>query len=320
MTGRPWHAPKVFVAHTAMAEDLLPHLEPVPAEQLAPALPGLPASRLGEVEVLIGQHFPERSLPLLPNLRWLHLTGTGTDHLAAAGLAPGTLVTTSARVPAEPVAEYALSALLMLLKDLSTLSARPQRRPWYASSATMLSGSTVLVVGAGRIGRAVLRRLGALGARSVAVTRTGQVAVPEADRTVGADRLAEAAADADHVVCCLPAAEGTRRLVGAAVFAALRPGAVLVNVGRAATVDDEALSEALETGALRGAFLDVHHTEPLPADDLRWRTPNLVVSPHCAFAFPGEPAAVARTFKDNLDDLRAGRPARDAVVVPLPHG
>ncbi|MEU5088989.1 NAD(P)-dependent oxidoreductase [Streptomyces sp. NPDC021356] len=161
----------------------------------------------------------------------------------------------------------------------------------------MLSGSTVLVVGAGRIGRAVIRRLGALGARSIAVTRAGQVRVPGADRTVGADRLAEAAADADHVVCCLPATGGTRHLVDAAVLAALPPGAVLVDVGRAVTVDDEALHEALGTGALRGAFLDVHHTEPLPEDDPRWRTPGLVISPHCAFAFPGEPAAVAQTFR-----------------------
>jgi phosphoglycerate dehydrogenase-like enzyme len=310
-----WHDPHVLVAHTAMAEELLPHLEPLVTAVRATSLLDLPRSELAEVEVLIGHHFPARSLALLPGLRWLHLTGTGTDHLSAAGLAPGTLVTNSARVPVESVAEYALSALLMLLKEFPTLSERPQRRAWHTSTATMLCGSTVLVVGAGRIGRAVIRKVTALGARCIAVTRTGERSVPGADRTVGADRLAEVAATADHMVCCLPATTGTRHLVNGDVLAALPAGAALVNVGRATTVDDKALHEALEAGALRGALLDVHDIEPLPADDPRWRIPGLVISPHCAFAFPGEPAAVGRAFQDNLTDLRAGRAARDAVVV-----
>ncbi|MFG3529810.1 NAD(P)-dependent oxidoreductase [Streptomyces sp. NPDC047917] len=310
-----WHDPRILVAHTAMGAELLTHLDPTVTAVQATSLLDVPRNELAEVEVLIGHHFPAHSLALLPGLRWLHLTGTGTDHLSAAGLAPGTLVTNSARVPVESVAEYALSALLMLLKEFPTLSARPQRRVWHASTAAMLCGSTVLVVGAGRIGQAVIRKVTALGARCVAVTRTGERSVPGADRTVGAGRLAEVAAVADHIVCCLPATTGTRHLVNGDVLAALPAGAALVNVGRAGTVDDEALREALEAGALRGALLDVHDIEPLPADDPRWRTPGLVVSPHCAFAFPGEPAAVGQVFQDNLTDLRAGREARDAVVV-----
>ncbi|MFF2654336.1 D-2-hydroxyacid dehydrogenase [Streptomyces sp. NPDC058045] len=320
MNASAWRDPSVLVAHTAMAEQLLPHLEPLVTARRAAFLDDLPRSELAEVEVLVGHHFPERSLARLPGLRWLHLTGTGTDHLAAAGLAPGTLVTNSARVPVEPVAEYALSALLMLLKEFPTLTARPQRRAWHTSTATLLSGSTVLVVGAGRIGRAVIRKATALGARCIAVNRTGEREVPGADRTVGAGRLAEVATSADHLVCCLPATAGTRRLVDGKVLAALRPGAALVNVGRAATVDGDALRRALETGALRGALLDVHDIEPLPADDPRWHTPGLVVSPHCAFAFPGEPAAVARVFHDNLTDLRVGRTPRDTVPVDLRPG
>ncbi|MFE6664955.1 NAD(P)-dependent oxidoreductase [Streptomyces sp. NPDC057697] len=320
MKAPDWHDPQVLVAHTAMAEELLPHLQPLVMAARATSLLDLSRSELAEIEVLIGHHFPARSLTLLPGLRWLHLTGSGTDHLPAAGLAPGTLVTNSARVPVESVAEYALSALLMLLKEFPTLSARPQRRPWHTSTATMLSGSTVLVVGAGRIGQSVIRRITALGARCVAVTRTGERDVPGADRTVGAGRLAEAAATADHMVCCLPATTGTHHLVNGDVLSALPTGAALVNVGRAGTVDDMALREALEAGTLRGALLDVHDTEPLPADDPRWHIPGLVISPHCAFAFPGEPAAVGQAFQDNLTDLRAGRAARDTVMVEIHSG
>uniref|UniRef100_UPI003CD0B7CF NAD(P)-dependent oxidoreductase n=1 Tax=Saccharothrix mutabilis TaxID=33921 RepID=UPI003CD0B7CF len=356
-----------------------------------------PAARAG-VEVLVGYQFPPGCLDLLPNLRWLHLTGTGTDHLAAAGLRPGTLVTNAARVPVEAVAEYAVAGLFMLLKDLAQLTenfsvvgtganhalrgnadpgevtswaagttgqaggddtageaglaagttghagttgqagdtaangsraagttsetggAAPgggaaraigARPAWYTGRAVMLDGATVLVLGGGRIGRAVVRRLSALGARCIAVTRSGRTPVPLAVKTVGVSQVLDVAAEVDHVVGCLPATD--QPLVDKAVLAALPTHAAFVNVGRASTVDEEALYEALRSQQIRGAFLDVHHVEPLPDDDPAWTVPNLVISPHRAFAFPGEPAEVARTFLDNLADLRAGRTPRDAV-------
>ncbi|WP_367127814.1 NAD(P)-dependent oxidoreductase [Saccharothrix sp. HUAS TT1] len=317
MTGPGWEHPTVLVAHSKMAPHLVPHVRdevPVLCAETVAELPGDVRSR---VDVLVGYQFPAGVLDLLPALRWLHLTGTGTDHLRAAGLVPGVLVTNSARVPVESVAEYAVSALLMLLKDFASLVERPQRLPWYSSPAVMLDGSTVLVLGAGRIGRALVRRLAALGARCVAVTRTGAEPVPGAVRTIGVAELPRTVATADHVVCCLPGSEETAGLVDADFLAALKPHSALVNVGRAATVDEVALHAALRAGALRGAFVDVHRVEPLPPDDPAWSVPNLVVSPHRAFAFPGEPAGVGRAFLDNLSDLRAGRTPRDAVVVAV---
>lgn len=311
---RGWQDPTVLVAHCKMAPRLVPRIAAkVPVRQADSVLDLDPAERAG-VEVLVGYQFPPGVLAKLPGLRWLHLTGTGTDHLAAAGLGREVLVTSSARVPVRSVAEYAVSALLMLLKDLPTLADRPQRRSWYASSALLLHGATVLVLGAGRIGRVVIELLAALGARCVAVTRDGRAPVPGAQRTVGVADLAVAAAAADHLVCCLPATAQTANVVGRVVLDALPRHAVLVNVGRAATVDDEALHEALRAGRIRGAFLDVHRVEPLPDDDPAWSVPNLVVSPHCAFAFPEEPDEVGRVFLENLADLRAGRVPRDAVA------
>jgi phosphoglycerate dehydrogenase-like enzyme len=273
-----------------------------------------PADPYRTADVVVGYQFPPGSLAGYPRLRWLHLTGTGTDHLAAAGLPPGVLVTTSARVPVDAVAEYAVAGLLHLLKALPDLGRGPGGA-WYRSDALMLGGSTVAVVGAGRIGRAVLRRLAALGARTVAVTRPGRTCpVPGADRTVPSDRLAEVAATADHLVLCLPGGPGTRLLAGERVLAALPPHGTVVNVGRAETLDTRALYAALRAGRLRGAFLDVHDTEPLPADDPAWHVPGLVVSPHRAFAFPDEPAQVAQAFLANLHDLRALRSPRDITL------
>jgi phosphoglycerate dehydrogenase-like enzyme len=314
LTGHDWQRPAVLVAHSKMAPWLVPRIGAEVPVLHADTVADLDPETLAGVDILVGYQFPPGVLAELPSLRWLHLTGTGTDHLAAAGLRPGVLVTNSARVPVESVAEYAVAGLFMLLKDFPELAHGP---PWYSSRAVLLHGSVVLVLGAGRIGRAVVRLLTALGARCVAVTRTGEVEVPGAERTIGVEQLVDAAASADHMVCCLPGTDETANLVDKAVLAALPPHAALVNVGRASTVDDDALHEALRARQIRGAFLDVHRSEPLPSGDPVWTVPNLVVSPHRAFAFPGEPAEVGRAFLENLADLRHGLPPRDAVTVAI---
>lgn len=305
-----WGRLEVAVAHTRMAPALLDALAGTDGLRLR----GEPGAAGPGTDVLVGYHFPQGSCAGLPGLRWVHLTGTGTDHLQRAGLAHDVLVTTSAAVPVAAVAEYAVSGLLLVLKDLADLAGR--QREWFRSRAAMLAGSTVGVIGAGRIGRAVLARLRALGARTVAVTRPGAPPVPDAAVTAGADRLVAAAREMDHLVACLPGGPATDGLVSSGVLAALGEDAVVVNVGRASTVDTAALYAALRAGRLRGAFLDVHDVEPLPPGDEAWTVPNLVVSPHCAFCFPGEPAGVAAAFLDNLDDLRHGRSPRDRAPWP----
>lgn len=308
---RDWASLRVGVTATTMAPRLLAILYGTAGLRLA----GLAGTDPDGVQVIIGYQFPPGSLAGWRQLRWLHLTGSGTDHLASAGLAPNVLVTTSARVPTTAVAEYALAGLLLLAKDLAGVAAG-ERPDWFTASATLLAGSTVAVVGAGRIGRAVLARTAPFGARTIAVTRRGDQPVPEADETIGTAQLVAAAPTIDHLIACLPATAATAKLISAAVLAALPARATVLNVGRAETLDTAALYEALRAGGLRGAFLDVHETEPLPPDDPGWEVPGLFISPHRAFAFPDEPLMVANTFLANLDDLRQGRPPRDRVPWP----
>jgi phosphoglycerate dehydrogenase-like enzyme len=311
-----WDVLDVLVAHCGMAPELLAALDGQPGLRLRVLDTVEPLrSKTGDLggyrpDALIGYQFGPGSLRDLPGLRWLHLTGTGVDHLAPAGLDPDVLVTTSSRVPVTAVAEYAVAGLLLLTKDLAGL-AGGERRPWFSSGAVQVAGSTVAVLGAGRIGRAVLAKLSALGAHTVAVTRHGDHPVAEAGRTIALGRLAAEAAGLDAVIGCLPGGPETAGALSAQVLAALPRHARIVNVGRAGTLDTQALYAALRAGRLAGAFLDVHDVEPLPADDEAWQVPGLVVSPHCAFRFPGEPAAVAAAFLDNLDDLRNGLAPRD---------
>ncbi len=127
------------------------------------------------------------------------------------------------------------------------------------------------------------------------------------------ERLHEALAEADHVVLALPATSATERLVDARALQALRPGAALVNVGRAATLDLDALVAALRAGRLRGALLDVHAQEPLPPDSPLWDVPNLWLTPHGAYRFPEEEQEIARLFVMNLSAFRAGRALRGLI-------
>lgn len=311
-----WDCLDVLVTHCGMARELVAALDGQAGLRLrviegaAPTDPV--AAGLGDYRpsAVIGYQFGPGSLRGLAGVRWLHLTGTGVDHLEPAGLDPDVLVTTSSRVPVTAVAEYALAGLFLLTKDLVGVAAG-QRRDWFSSGANLVAGSTIAVLGAGRIGRAVLGQLSALGARTVAVTRHGAEPVAEAARTIGLASLAAEAAGLDAVIGCLPGGPGTVHALSREVLAALPRHARVINVGRASTIDTEALYEALRAGRLAGAFLDVHDVEPLPADHEAWQVPGLVVSPHCAFRFPGEPAAVAAAFLDNLDDLRRGQAPRD---------
>ena len=313
-----WDRLDVLVTHCGMARELIAALDGQAGLRLrvfegaAPADPVAAGFDGYRPDAVIGYQFGPGSLRGLAGVRWLHLTGTGVDHLEPAGLDPDVLVTTSSRVPVTAVAEYALAGLFLLTKDLVGVAAG-QRRPWFSSAANLVAGSTVAVLGAGRIGRAVLARLSALGAHTVAVTRDGAEPVAEAARTIGLAGLAAEAAGLDAVIGCLPGGPGTVHALSREVLEALPAHARVVNVGRASTVDTEALYAALRAGRLAGAFLDVHDVEPLPADHEAWQVPGLVVSPHCAFRFPGEPAAVAAAFLDNLDDLRRGQAPRDRV-------
>jgi phosphoglycerate dehydrogenase-like enzyme len=264
------------------------------------------------IEVLLANTFPAGLLGRCPRLRWLHLTGTGTDHVAAGEPRPDLVVTTSATVPAVAVAEFAWMGLLALAKDAVRLVQGQHQRAWAPADARLVAGSHLVLVGLGRIGTEIARRAAGFGVRVTAVTRSGTPS-PLVDRVVSAAELAEACAGADHLVLAVPATAETRHLVDARVLAALPRQAVVVNVGRAATLDVAALVAALRGGCLRAALLDVHDTEPVPPDSPLWSVPRLWLTPHTAYRFPGEEGAVAELFASNLAAFLTGQPLRNRV-------
>jgi phosphoglycerate dehydrogenase-like enzyme len=165
-------------------------------------------------------------------------------------------------------------------------------------------------VGLGDIGRTIARRALALGVRVVGVSRSGR-RVPGIARVYRAAALPRALAEGDVVVLVLPLTPHTRGLVDARTLAVMKPDAWLVNIGRGALVDEDALLAALRERRIGGAILDVFATEPLPAGHALWALDNVVVTPH--ISGPDLPGALASVFNDNLVRFLAGRPLRHVV-------
>ena len=216
-----------------------------------------------------------------PAIEWVQLPWAGVDSFAEVLRSSDRerLVWTSAKgAYAQPVAEHALTLALALLRQLPE---RVRATSWGEKAGASLYGRHVVIVGAGGIALELLRLLQPFGVTSTVVRRAADP-VPGADRTVSSDRLLEVLPDADVVVLAAASTPDTARMLGAGEFAAMKSSAVLVNVARGRLVDTDALVDALRTGGIAGAGLDVTDPEPLPDGHPLWDEPTAIITPHSA--------------------------------------
>jgi phosphoglycerate dehydrogenase-like enzyme len=279
---------------------------------------------LGQAEIFFGVPGDDgvalaAAIPRAPVLRWVHGTAAGAgEQVRAAKLAPADLeritFTTSAGVHGGMLAEFAFYGLLALRKDANRLQRIRDARGWDHFAMEELDGSTIAVVGMGGIGTAVARRARAFGMHVIGVARTAQPN-PAAEEMVAIGAAAEAYRRADAIVVTLPGTEATRNLIDRATIESFKSSAVFINVGRGTVVDQAALVDALASGAIRGAVLDVFSPEPLPPDNPLWTLPNVIFSPHTAALSVRENQRIVELFCDNLRRYAAGEPLRNVVNV-----
>ena len=239
-----------------------------------------------------------------PEIVWVQLPLAGVEALAEAGVIDRQRQWTSAKgAYAEPVAEHALA---LLLAGLRQLPMRARARSWGEPAAATLFDQPVTIVGAGGLATELLRLLEPF--RSpVTIVRHQPEPLPGAARTVGTDRLAEALAGARAVVLMLALTPRTRKLIGRAELAAMERDAWLVNVARGAVVDTEALVDALRSGQIGGAALDVTDPEPLPDGHPLWDLPNCLITPHTADTEEMRRELLGRRIAQNVRRLAAGQ-------------
>ena len=259
--------------------------------------------------------WPGRAAPFMrvsldaPNLRWLHSMSAGVDNpVFGMFLQRGVRVTTSSGASAEPIAGTVMMYLLALSRDLPRLTRAQAAHEWKSNPYRELAGRSIAVIGYGPIGEHVVRLAGAFGMHPVIVRRAALGSEPAPVRNLA--ELDDVVASVDVVVVALPLADETRGLISRDVIARMRPDALFVNVGRGELVDQAALTDALRSGRLGGAGLDVFDTEPLPADDPLWDLPNVIITPHNSGTTDRHVERTAQIFLDNLarfvrgDDLR----------------
>lgn len=270
-----------------------------------------------EVVLDISLSDPASLTRLCPGLRWLQGVAAGAgEAISGSGLhEAGVVVTSAAGVFSAPLAEFSVAAVLAHLKDFDRLRVDREQRAWRSVAARSLERSTVCVLGLGSIGREVARRLRPFGPRVLGVRRTAAAPDPAlVDEVYPTARLEEALREADFVVVTLPHTPETYHLLDARTIDAIKPGAYLVNVGRGPVVDEAALTEALKTGQLSGAALDVCETEPLPEDSPLWDFPQVLVSSHATALVPGlSTERLTDLFCENLRRYRDGRPLLNVV-------
>jgi phosphoglycerate dehydrogenase-like enzyme len=271
-----------------------------------------------ELAYFSGDFFPDRvrdfalALRDAPRLRWLHTFSAGVDHPWFQALRQrGIRITTSSGAHAVPIAQTVMLYLLALSRGLPAWIDAQRRRAWETHPIVDLQGLVLGVVGLGPIGCEVARLGTSLGMRVIGARRT-----PRGDEpceTWPLARLDALCARADALVLALPLADETRHLFDAARLARMKPGAWLVNVGRGALVDEPALVEALRSGHLGGAGLDVFETEPLTPESPLWTMPNVIATPHNSGDAPDNLIRASEIFVDNLGRYRRGEPLRNEV-------
>jgi phosphoglycerate dehydrogenase-like enzyme len=219
-----------------------------------------------------------------PLIEWVQLPFAGVDVfeqlLVSYSERPLPLWTSAKGAYAQPVAEHALTLVLALLRVIPQ-RVKATRWPTDPKSGRSLYGLSVLIVGAGGVAIELLRLLEPFGVR-ITIVRRSPRGVAGAEQSVTADRLRKVLPDADVVVIAAAATVATHQLFGPAEFAAMKNSAVLVNIARGALVDTDALVNALHTGEIAGAGLDVTDPEPLPDGHALWTAPNILITPHSA--------------------------------------
>jgi len=248
--------------------------------------------------------FRRPPLPTMGNIRWVHCTGAGVDSWLYPDELPGDILLTRTSESFGPrIAEWALARALAFTQQLIDLADAQRQRRWAPRETAMLQGARVLVVGTGDIGTHVARRFSALGAHVTGVSRSGRGDDAVFPQLASVKELPSLVGEAEWIVLTIPLTAESRGLFSRDVLARCT-GAVLLNAGRGAVVDESVLPDALDKGWLRGLALDVFEVEPLPETSPLWSDSRVMISPHISGLTTNEGAVIG--FLECLSALERG--------------
>ncbi len=317
--------------HASRGADLAERARSLGKELELIVLPADPAGRLPdevcarvELAFFSSDVFPEYSRQFFstvrkaPRLAWLHVFNAGVDHpIYAEMMQRGARLTTSSGSTAVPIAQTAITGMLMLARNFPRWLAAQRRHEWnparFAEAPRDLSEQRVLILGLGSIGNEIARLAKVLGMPVTGVRRSGGHSDDHADAVAPPEQLDALLPQADWLVIACPLTAETRGLITAQRLQRLPAGARVINVARGEIVDEPALIAALQSGHLAGAYLDVFAEEPLPESSPLWELPNVLVTPHNSAAAAGNDGRVYDIFVGNLGRWLRGEPLLNEV-------
>ncbi|RRJ95674.1 D-2-hydroxyacid dehydrogenase [Opitutaceae bacterium TAV4] len=274
-------------------------------------------AKLAGIDIVVG--WAPAVLLARSKVRWYLCGSAGVDAYRGHGLAQkpgGFTICNAAGTMSIPIAEHAIAMMFSLVRRLPDHERKRQARMFLRTyEGGEVTGSTACICGLGGSGIELARRCAALGMKVIGVRRDAAHAHPVVNERYSLAELTQAVAQADHVFCTLPATDETKGIFNAAVFRAMKPGAFFYNVSRGALVDTAALTDALLSGHLGGAGLDVCDPEPPPLEHPLWHLPNVLFTGHSAGCSPQLSTRLCELFVRNLKNLRAERSLENIVSV-----
>ncbi len=305
-----------------LAASVLPHRLLYATEMSSLNLQACPPDlQLAQADIAFGQPDVDQILRS-PKLKWIHLTTAGytpydRDDLREALRTRNAWLTTSSGVYDEPCAQHVLAMMMAFARRLpESLEAQRTECSWQAverrERSFLLNGQTALIFGYGEIAARLCELLAPFRMKLFGVRRRARGNEPI--ELIQASQLAEYLPQADHVINVLPANSSTIGYFDASKFRLMKRDAYFYNIGRGATVDQDSLEEALRSGVLAGAYLDVMTPEPLPPSHALWRTPNCYITPHSAGGYDGEMTGLVEHFIDNLRRFGSGQPLLNRIA------
>ncbi|MDR3284604.1 MAG: D-2-hydroxyacid dehydrogenase [Treponema sp.] len=252
------------------------------------------------------------TLASYPKLKWIQLTSAGADGYNEHTVRQGVTVTNATGAYGHAIAEYLIGYVFSLYKRLHQYRDEQNRGHWISRGMVKsVKNSVVLVVGLGNIGSEFAWRMKALGCTVIGVRRVVRDKPDYVDELVLSGRLDEALPQADIVALCLPGTAATSGLFDRTRLSRMKPGAILINIGRGSAVDTDALCDLLESGSIGGAALDVTDPEPIPVGHRLWKVENVIITPHISGVFN------MRETYENIVDICLDNAARYVRGEPL---
>ncbi len=272
-------------------------------------------SSMAEADVLLTWDLPMDNLAeVAPKLRWIHCIGAGVEHMLPMDWLPeGVTLTNNKGVHAAKAGEFGLMAVLMLHSQMPAIVSNQKNEVYDSLYSSPIAGKTLVVLGTGSLGGSAAEKVQQLGVHVIGVNRSGR-AVAGCDEVVTTERLDDVLPRADYMLIATPDTPETRGLMTRARLDLMKPTAGIINIGREAVMDYDALCDKLEEGTLGGAILDVFDPEPIAEGSRLWGTKNLIITPHVS-ADDGDayvPMTLGLFFR-NLRLFLAGEPLLNPV-------